>query len=95
VVGAQSFIYPFLMRKKHEVAGARVAPAARWMAPEAAAEILGLSVVTLRRTLERNARAEPGEATIARVDGIIGRKIGRLWRVQLDARWIGSPIEQE
>ncbi len=83
------------MRKKHEVAGARVAPAARWMAPEAAAEILGLSVVTLRRTLERNARAEPGEATIARVDGITGRKVGRLWRVQLDARWMGSPIEQE
>jgi len=82
------------MRRKHEVAVARVAPAARWMDAEAAAEILGLSVVTLRRALERNARAEADGATVARVDGITGRKLGRLWRVQLDARWMSIPIEQ-
>ncbi|MCK6590450.1 MAG: hypothetical protein L6Q76_23040 [Polyangiaceae bacterium] len=82
------------MRKRREIEDARVTRGARWMNAEAAAELLGLSVVTLRRTLERNARAEPDGATIARVDGITGRKLGRLWRVQLDARWMGSPIEQ-
>ena len=92
--GRRASSIPLLVRKKHEVEDTRVAWGARWMNAEAAAEILGLSVVTLRRTLERNARAEPGEATIARVDGITGRKLGRLWRVRLDARWMGLPIEQ-
>jgi hypothetical protein len=64
------------------------------MDAEAAADILGLSVVTLRRALERTARVEADGTTLARVDGITGRKLGRLWRVQLDAKWMGTPIEQ-
>ena len=93
--GRRASSIPFVMRKRHEVEDARVAPGVRWMDAEAAAEILGLSVVTLRRTLERNARAEADGVTIARVDGITGCKVGRLWRVQLDTRWMGVSIEQE
>ena len=92
--GRRASSIPFLVRKRHDNEDTRGARGVRWMDAEAAAEILGLSVVTLRRTLERNARAEADGATIARVDGITGRKLGRLWRVQLDSRWMGVSIEQ-
>lgn len=58
-----------------------------WMTVEQAAGFLGLPVVTLRRTLERNARAAPDGGTVAKTDGITARKIGRLWRVWLGAEW--------
>ena len=57
------------------------------MTVDAAAAFLGIPPVTLRRTLERNARAAPKGGTIANVDGIAARKLGRLWRVWLDAGW--------
>ena len=59
-----------------------------WLTVEQAAAFLSLPVVTLRRTLERNARATPDGGTIARVDGITARKLGRLWRVWLDPGWV-------
>ena len=59
-----------------------------WMTVEQAAEFLGLPVVTLRRTLERNARATAEGGTIAHADGITARKLGRLWRVWLDPGWL-------
>lgn len=59
--------------------------AVRWLAIEAAAQVLGLQVVTLRRTLERNARKGPAGTIEAKVDGIVGRKFGRQWRV-----WLGD-----
>lgn len=90
----QASLYLFLMQRTHKAAIDWSAPTARWMDADAAADILGLSVVTLRRALERNARVETDGATIARVDGITGRKLGRLWRVLLDAKWMGTPIEQ-
>jgi hypothetical protein len=58
------------------------------MTVEQAAGFLSLSEVTLRRALERNARPTPEGGTIARVEGITARKLGRLWRVRLDPGWL-------
>jgi hypothetical protein len=60
----------------------------RWMGVEDAASILGVPVVSLRRTIERNARKRPDGSVEARVDGIVARKLGRLWRVTLDPAWM-------
>ncbi len=60
----------------------------RWMSVEDAAMILGLPVITLRRTIERNARKAADGTIEAKVDGIVAKKCGgRLWRVFLDASW--------
>lgn len=61
---------------------------ARWMSVEDAAGILGIPVVTLRRTIERNARKGKDGSVEARVQGVTARKFGRLWRVFLDAMWM-------
>jgi hypothetical protein len=60
----------------------------RWMGIDEAAHILGVPVVSLRRTIERNARKHPNGSVDARVDGIVARKLGRLWRVVLDPAWM-------
>ena len=59
-----------------------------WMTVEQAAAFLRVPVVTLRRSLERNARKEGEGSVTARVDGITARKLGRLWRVWLDSGWL-------
>jgi hypothetical protein len=51
-----------------------------------AAEILDLPVTTLRRAFERNAKRVEG-TVVAQIDGVVGRKFGRHWRVWLDAQW--------
>jgi hypothetical protein len=58
------------------------------MTVDQAAAFLSLPAVTLRRTLERNARPAPEGGTVAQADGITARKLGRLWRVWLDAGWL-------
>ena len=64
-----------------------------WMTVDQASVFLQLPCVTLRRTLERNARKLPEGGIASHVDGISARKIGRLWRVWLDSGWTnpGSP----
>ena len=64
-----------------------------WMTVDQAAAFLQLPCVTLRRSLERNARTLPEGGIASHVDGISARKIGRLWRVWLDSGWTnpGSP----
>jgi hypothetical protein len=52
-----------------------------------AARILGVNVVTLRRSIERNARRDTEGRVHAEFDGIRARKLGRLWRVFLDPCW--------
>lgn len=59
-----------------------------WMGVAEAASILGMSIVTLRRSIERNAREESDGAVMAHLDGITARKLGRLWRVRLDGKWL-------
>jgi len=64
------------------------APPNAWMTVEQASAFLSLPVVTLRRSLERKARPTPEGGTIAQMDGITARKLGRLWRVWLDPGWL-------
>jgi hypothetical protein len=61
---------------------------ASWMTIDQAAALLSFQVVTLRRLFERKARPTPDGGTVARVDGMTARKIGRLWRVWLDPGWL-------
>lgn len=61
--------------------------AAVWMSCEAAARILALPTVTLRRGIERHARRRADGSVEAKFDGIVARKCGRLWRVALDHAW--------
>lgn len=61
---------------------------ARWMSVEEAAAILGVPTVTLRRSIERNARKYDQGVVEARADGWISRKLGRRWRVLLDDGWM-------
>ena len=63
-----------------------------WTTVEQAAEFLGLTTISLRRTFERNARAAPDGGIVAQVDGLTARKIGRLWRVWLGPGWL-SPAQ--
>jgi hypothetical protein len=51
-----------------------------------AASFLALKEVTLRRMLEREARREK-DGVVARIDGVVGRKLGRGWRVWLGPGW--------
>lgn len=60
----------------------------RWMSVEQAAGVLGISMLTLRRNLERNAVRKLGGVIEASFDGVRGRRFGRRWRVALDATWI-------
>ncbi len=66
---------------------AKTRPNTRWMGIEEASSFLGVSVVTLRRSIERNARSFEDGVIFAQFDGIEARKLGRLWRVRLDERW--------
>lgn len=63
---------------------------ARWMSVEAAARFLDLSADALRRTIERHAVRGDGGGIEARIDGVIARKFGRLWRVKFSAAWTDS-----
>ena len=59
----------------------------RWHGTKDAARVIGIAQVTLRRMLERAARRASDGTIEARLDGIVGRKLGHRWRVALDARW--------
>lgn len=58
----------------------------RWMNVAEAAAILAVGTVSLRRAIERNARRVDGSIE-SRLDGLVARKFGRLWRVSLDPAW--------
>jgi hypothetical protein len=68
-----------------------VAPA-RWLRLDDAARILGVNVVTLRRAVERHTRRDPHGRLYAEFDGVHARKLGRHWRVFLDACWAGTAV---
>ena len=59
-----------------------------WLSIDQAAAILGVSVVTLRRAVERNARRASDRCTTSAIDGVRARKFGRRWRVALDTQWL-------
>jgi len=58
----------------------------RWHSTDEAAAFLGMPVRVLRDTLAEHARFV-GEFTEARFDGILGRRIGRRWKVWLSNAW--------
>jgi hypothetical protein len=59
----------------------------RWLSLPVAATHLGASPDALRRMLERRAVRAPDGCTEAEVDGVRGRKLGKLWKVRLSAAW--------
>jgi hypothetical protein len=61
------------------------------MSVDEAATILGVPTISLRRAIERNARRRPDSTIEAKADGYTARKLGRRWRVALDAGWT-SPL---
>ena len=60
---------------------------AKWISVRHAAQRLELKEVGLRRMLARNAQRLPDGTIEARLDGLIARKIGRIWRVWLAPAW--------
>ncbi len=68
--------------------GGSLAMGMRWLSLQAAADVLGMTSAALRKVLERNARRADDGVTEAEVNGVRGRKLGRLWRVTLSAAWM-------
>jgi hypothetical protein len=64
----------------------RKAPA-RWLTVRDAPAILSVRPETLRRSLERHARAVSDGGTEAHIDGLRARKFARHWRVMLGEAW--------
>ena len=62
-------------------------PAVRWLTVRDAAVALSMTPDALRRALERHATRVPDGGVEALMDGVRGRKLGRLWRVQLGEAW--------
>jgi hypothetical protein len=62
-------------------------PPASWLTVAQAAACLAMSADALRRALERRAVRAPDGGVEASWDGVRARKLGRLWRVLLSARW--------
>jgi hypothetical protein len=61
--------------------------AGEWTTVERAAVFLGFAPVSLRRALDRAARKRADGSIVAQLEGVVGRKLGRAWRVWLDAKW--------
>lgn len=62
----------------------------RWFSVRDAAQTLGISADALRKQLERKAQRAPDGGTEALLDGVRGRKFGRLWRVSFGDRWCSA-----
>lgn len=71
-----------------EVRDAHVAPGsgARWRTTDEAAVFLGMPVRVLRDALTEHAMLVGGIAE-ARWNGLVGRKVGRRWKVWLSNAW--------
>lgn len=59
----------------------------RWISLQSAADLLGLTAAALRKSLDRRAVRTPDGGIEAEIDGVRGRKLGRLWRVTLSCAW--------
>jgi hypothetical protein len=58
-----------------------------WLSVDRAAAMLDVSPEALAKRLARAARKAPDGVVEASVDGVTGRKFGRVWRVHLSERW--------
>jgi hypothetical protein len=61
-----------------------------WVSVDVAAQHLGTSPDALRRMLERRAVKAADGGIEADVNGVRGRKLGRIWRVRLSEAWLGK-----
>jgi hypothetical protein len=62
-----------------------------WLSIAHAAPLLDTSPDALRRSLERRA-LRTADGIEAQFDGVLARKLGRRWRVKLDARWLPPAV---
>jgi hypothetical protein len=60
----------------------------RWISLQSAADLLGLTPAALRKALDRRAARAVDGGIEAELDGVRGRKLGRLWRVALSPAWM-------
>ena len=58
-----------------------------WISVQSAADRLGLTAAALRKSLDRRAVQTPDGGIEAEIDGVRGRKFGRLWRVTFSCAW--------
>jgi hypothetical protein len=65
----------------------------RWLSLLNAAHFLDTTPEALRKLFERHSRRAPDGGIEAHVDGVIGRKFGRVWRVAFSERWL-SPCSR-
>ncbi len=65
----------------------------QWRSVQSAATMLGLTAAALRKALDRRAVRRPDGGIEAELDGVRGRKLGRLWRVSLSAAW-SNPVHK-
>lgn len=63
---------------------------AAWLGIHRAAEVLDEAPESLRKKLERASKRHPDGHFEAEINGIRGRKLGHLWKVQLPASWIAG-----
>lgn len=72
-------------------------PTPRWVTTRLAAKHLDMTEDALRRTLERHARRGEDGVVFAEIDGVLGRRFGRRWRIAFSSAWAlaGSVIERE
>lgn len=59
----------------------------RWISLQSAADLLSLTPAALRKSLDRRSLRTPDGGVEAELDGVRGRKLGRLWRVTLSSAW--------
>ena len=66
----------------------------RWISLPAAADLLGLTATALRKALDRRSSRSKDGGIDAELDGVRGRKLGRLWRVTLSSAWtVSCPLK--
>lgn len=58
-----------------------------WLPLLTAAELLGESAESLRKKLERASTPSADGVVEARLDGVVARKQGRLWKLRLSDGW--------
>lgn len=68
--------------------------AGRWRSTDEAAAFLGMPVRVLRDGLTEHARVAGGVIE-ARWNGIVGRKVGRRWKVWLSESWTSPEVPKQ
>lgn len=72
-------------RERHETTRPTGQPI--WLGIPRAAELLDEEPESLRKKLERAARRGPDEQIESDINGLRGRKLGRLWKVLIPPGW--------